>query len=267
MLEYIFHNTRQRNREDVVLLHGIGGSSRIFHKQVDAYMKEYNVISLHLPGHGTSPKTTSYKNTFNFTLVASEVHKTLQHININQAHFVGISLGSIIINKLMNHYPSIVKSAVMGGSITRFSPLSKLLLNTGNLIKHITPYIWLYHLFAYIMMPKSNHKVSRTMFIKEAKKMRREDFLQWYKNFLDFHNKPVQCFGKKARIIPKLYISGKEDHLFVKLLKRDLRGVKNTTLEIIKDCGHVCNIEKSEEFNRLSLAFLNKNKTLTEDAS
>ena len=48
-------------------------------------------------------------------------------------------------------------------------------------LKHVLPNHILYKLFAHIIMPKSNHKESRLMFIKEAKKLDRKVFNQWFK--------------------------------------------------------------------------------------
>lgn len=39
------------------------------------------------------------------------------------------------------------------------------------------PHSVLYNLFAIVMMPKKNHKQSRQLFVKQAKKMKRNDFI------------------------------------------------------------------------------------------
>ena len=49
------------------------------------------------------------------------------------------------------------------------------------LIEECLPNMLLYKLFAYIIMPKSNHKESRRIFIQEAKVIDRKVFKQWLK--------------------------------------------------------------------------------------
>ncbi|QHE53978.1 alpha/beta fold hydrolase [Pontibacillus sp. HMF3514] len=256
LLEHIIYENDKK--EYIVLLHGIGGNSRVFFKQLKAYTKEYNVIAIHLPGHGKSAKPQDYNEPFSLKLVADEVKRLLASLKIDKAHFVGISLGSIIIHTILQNHPSIVKSAVLGGTITRFTPLSKLLINLGDLTKDVTPHMWLYRFFAWIMMPKSNHKNARSVFIKEAKKLRRDDLLAWFR-IAKTVDKTHKFLEQKAKGIPRLYISGREDHLFLDPLKKDLANDQDAELIVLEQCGHVCNIEKGKEFNQASLRFLRQN--------
>ncbi|MDT9024111.1 MULTISPECIES: alpha/beta fold hydrolase [Rossellomorea] len=257
MLEYNVH--QGVGKEYVVFLHGIGGNSRIFGKQLDIFKKSYNVITIHLPGHGESPSVESYNEKFTIDLNVREVLKVLDHLKVERAHFIGISLGSVLIHALLQTAPNRVKSAVLGGGITRFNLLSNTLLKIGDAVKNIIPFMWLYKIFAYIMMPKSNHKVSRKLFIREAKKMNRNDFLGWYR-LTPYVKSTYASVQERASHIPKLYISGKEDHLFVQSLDQDTKGDPSATKVFIEDCGHVCNVEKPREFNRLALDFIYKNQ-------
>ena len=38
--------------EWVVFIHGIGGSTKTWNKQIDAFSENYNLLLLDLPGHG-----------------------------------------------------------------------------------------------------------------------------------------------------------------------------------------------------------------------
>ncbi|OIU72052.1 alpha/beta fold hydrolase [Rossellomorea aquimaris] len=255
MLEYKVH--QEEFEEYVIFLHGIGGNSTVFGKQLNEFKKQYNVITIHLPGHGKSPSVKSYDERFSIELNLREVLKVMDHLNIDRAHFVGVSLGSIFIHALMQRYPHRVKSAVLAGCITRFSPFAAILLKLGDGIKSLMPFLWLYRIFAYIMMPKNNHAVSRKLFIREAKKMNRECFLSWYR-LTPFVKSTYQLVQTKASHIPKMYISGREDHLFVKALEEDIQGDPSAEIVFLDDCGHVCNVEKPKEFNDHALRFLSR---------
>ncbi|MCP3030077.1 alpha/beta hydrolase [Halobacillus sp. A1] len=260
MLEYKVYS-RVNGNEDLVLLHGIGGNSNIFYKQLKYYREHFNVITIHLPGHGNSPSLENYGKDFSQSLVAKEVLKTLDFLKIEKAHFVGISLGSVILHYIMKLNPERVASAVLSGAITRFNLFSKFLLLVGRTIKSITPHLWIYYLFAHIIMPKANHKKSRDIFIKEAKKMKREDFIGWFNSV----NKVAQSYDLVPKIagkIPKLYVSGSEDHLFIENLQKDIKQDLNAKMKIIERCGHVCNIERYKEFNRITIDFLKGHRTV-----
>ena len=69
----------------------------------------------------------------------------------------------------------------MGGAVLKLNIRSKILMGFGNFFKSVIPYIFLYKLFALIIMPKNNHKESRLLFVKEAKKLRQKEFIRWYK--------------------------------------------------------------------------------------
>ena len=84
------------------------------------------------------------------------------------------------------------------------------------------PHSILYSLFAIAMMPKKNHKESRQLFVKQAKKMKRSNFIDWFnlilsnQNFYD--NRDI-----KGDDISKLYIFGSEDHLFISKANKPAR--------------------------------------------
>lgn len=256
MLDYRLY--KGHGSEYVVLLHGIGGNSRIFYKQIKAYLKHFNVVAIHLPGHGKSPDIDSYKDKFSFDLIVREITKTLDKLAIRKAHFVGISLGSIVLHQLLKTQPGRIRSAVLGGAITRFNRFAKLLIKIAGAIKGFIPFMWLYKILALILMPKENHRDSRRLFIREAARMHRDNFLAWYALATDVE---IAFADTHTVEVPKLYISGAEDHMFVNELKEDLSEDENAELVILGQCGHVCNIEKADDFNQLSLDFMGKHKT------
>ena len=80
--------------------------------------------------------------------------EVLHHLNIEKSHFVGISLGTILIRDLAERNPEMVESMIMGGAILKLNTRSKFLMGFGNVFKSVVPYIFLYKLFAFIIMPK-----------------------------------------------------------------------------------------------------------------
>ncbi|GGC98449.1 2-succinyl-6-hydroxy-2,4-cyclohexadiene-1-carboxylate synthase [Thalassobacillus devorans] len=255
MLDYVL-KTNDSTSEYVIFVHGIGGNSRIFYKQIKAFRKQFNVLSIHLPGHGKSPSTTSYSEKMTFQTVNEEIIALMNHLKIPKAHFVGISLGSMVIQSLISHFPERVRSTVLGGSIVRMNAISKGLLVFGESIKNFMPYHTLYKLFAQILMPRSNHKSGREAFVREAKKMKRKDFLAWYK--VARHPKKTLEKIHRAAKVPKLYISGTQDHLCIKDVRKAVEKIEQARLVEIPECGHVCNIEQADKFNELAINFINK---------
>ena len=129
----------------------------------------------------------------------------------------------------------------------------------GNVFKSVVPYILLYKLFAFIIMPKKNHKESRLLFVKEAKKLYQKEFLKWYKLTAQL-NPILRFFRLNETNIPTLYVMGEQDHLFLPSIKKVIAGHANAQLHVIKNCGHVVNVEHPVEFNNEVISFLRAQK-------
>ena len=155
---YSYPNTNAT--EWVTFVNGAGGSSSIWYKQVRDFKKEFNVLILDLRGHGNSKPTL--KDTFNskytFDSITNDIVEVIEHLKIQKSHFIGISLGTILIRNLAEKRPELVKSMIMGGAIIKLNFRSQVLMKLGVVFKSVVPYMLLYKLFAFIIMPKRNHK-------------------------------------------------------------------------------------------------------------
>lgn len=248
----------------VVFIHGAGGSSSIWFRQVKAYSEEFNVLLLDLRGHGKSKEMSSlkkyYKEKYTFRTVSRDVIDVMNENNIEKAHFVGVSLGTVIIRTIGEMEPERVLSAIMCGAITRLDIRSRILVWLGHTFKRLVPFIWLYKLFAWIIMPKKNHQESRLMFVNDAKNLARKEFLKWFRLTYDV-NPLLRYFKEKEMEAPTLYVMGEEDHMFLPPVKKMVKDFRHSYLEIVEGSGHVVNIDKPDEFNKVSLDFLLNHKS------
>jgi pimeloyl-ACP methyl ester carboxylesterase len=241
----------------VTFVHGAGGSSSIWFKQIRAYTKEYNVLLLDLRGHGNSKPSlaAALKERYTFDTIVDDIVEVMDYENIKQSHFVGISLGTILIRQLAETHPKRVLSMVMGGAIMKLNVRSQILMRFGNIVKSVIPYIWLYQFFAFIIMPKDNHKESRLLFVREAKKLYHKEFIRWYR--LTAELKPLLRFFRQVDVgIPTLYVMGEEDYMFLPSVQQIVRSQKSASLSVVPQCGHVVNVEQPVVFNKTTLNFL-----------
>jgi pimeloyl-ACP methyl ester carboxylesterase len=248
------HKTAQ---QWVTFVHGAGGSSSIWFKQIRAYTKEYNVLLLDLRGHGNSKPSlaAALKERYTFDTIVADIIEVLDYENIKQSHFVGISLGTILIRQLAETHPRRVLSMVMGGAIMKLNVRSQILMRFGNIVKSVIPYIWLYQFFAFIIMPKDNHKESRLLFVREAKKLYHKEFIRWYR--LTAELKPLLRFFRQVDVgIPTLYVMGEEDYMFLPSVQQIALSQKSASLSVVPQCGHVVNVEQPVVFNKTTINFL-----------
>jgi pimeloyl-ACP methyl ester carboxylesterase len=250
---YLIDNTKPW----VTFVHGAGGSSSIWFKQIRDFKKEFNVLLLDLRGHGNSkPKfKDSFKDDYTFDSISNDIIEVLDHEKIEKSHFIGISLGTIIIRNIAEKYPERVNKVILGGAIMKLNIRSRFLMKVGVAFKSVVPYMLLYKLFAFIIMPRKNHKASRLLFVNEAKKLYQKEFIRWFKLASEI-NPLLKFFREKDTHIPSLYVMGEQDHLFLPSIKKIVQQQKNALLHVIENCGHVVNVEQPNDFNQKSIAFL-----------
>ena len=241
----------------VTFIHGAGGSSSIWYKQVREFRNHFNVLLLDLRGHGDSKPNLkdAFNDQYTFDSITNDILEVIDAEKIEKSHFIGISLGTILIRNLAEKNPHRVESMIMGGAIMKLNLRSQILMRLGVVFKSIVPYLWLYKFFAFVIMPNRNHKESRLLFVREAKKLYQKEFIRWFK--LTSEINPLLRFFRSAEIkIPTLYIMGEEDYLFLPTIRKIAASQNNSHLFIIEDCGHVVNVEQPQLFNKMVIGYL-----------
>ena len=243
----------------VVFIHGAGGSSSIWFKQVKEFKKHFNVLLLDLRSHGKSKELMEkyYRDKYTFKLIGKDILQVMDEAGVEKAHFVGVSLGTIIIRTIGEIAPNRVQSLIMCGAVMRLNIRSRFLVGVGHLFKKVVPFMWLYKLFAWIILPRKRHSESRSLFIREAKKLYKKEFIKWFNMTRDI-NPLLKYFREKDISIPTLYIMGSEDYLFLPPVRQIVEDHKHSFLKVVEQCGHVVNVEKPKVFNSLSVNFLTK---------
>ena len=119
----LYHKTfnHKKSKTWVVFVHGAGGSNVVWFRQLREFKKHFNVLLVDLRGHGKSKKEYSKEEIYKFDEIAWDVIHTMDHLKIEKAHFVGISLGCIVIRAMDKLAPGRAESIILGGAIIRFN--------------------------------------------------------------------------------------------------------------------------------------------------
>lgn len=253
MLKFKTH-INNKNKEWITFIHGFGGSSNIWHKQVRELSRYHNLLFIDLRGHGKS-RNIPLDSDFNLLNACEDIIRVLNFLKIKNSHFVGISFGTLLILKLLETHKKYINKSVLAGAITSFNRFTRFLLLCVNLLKSVLPNMLLYKLFAYIIMPKSNHKESRRIFIQEAKVIDSKVFKQWLNLTSDLkkyilHLRPIN-FNKYI-----LFLSGKGDYLFSEDVREFASKNKMLSYCSIEGAGHVVNIDNPSIFNKRVIEYL-----------
>ena len=253
MLKFKTH-INNKNKEWITFIHGFGGSSNIWHKQVRELSRYHNLLFIDLRGHGKS-RNIPLGSDFNLLTACEDIIRVLNFLKIKNSHFVGISFGALLILKLLETHKKYINKSVLAGAITSFNRFTRFLLLCVNLLKSVLPNMLLYKLFAYIIMPKSNHKESRRIFIQEAKVIDSKVFKQWLNLTSDLKKyilrlRPIN-FNKYI-----LFLSGKGDYLFSEDVREFASKNKMLSYCSIEGAGHVVNIDNPSIFNKRVIEYL-----------
>ena len=83
----------------------------VWFKQLREFSKYFNVLLLDLRGHGKSRMqlTNVFKKKYTFDVLAEDIIAVLDKENIKSSHFIGISLGTILIRQIGEMYPQRVQ--------------------------------------------------------------------------------------------------------------------------------------------------------------
>lgn len=240
----------------LVFIHGAGGSLVTWKHQVKAFKSNYNLLLIDLRDHGKSKNITPAYEDYDFDIVTDDIIKVLLFLDITKAHFLSLSLGSIILQKLHERQPKMVLSMIMAGGVFKADWKIHLFAHSGKFMSYLVPFRWIYDVFSLIVLPRKNHQPSRRLFRLQSQKLSPKEFLKWLGLYRDFF-KVVKRFYRKRLETASLVVVGSQDHVFIKAARRfALKQAHLAQLAIIESCGHICNIEKAQQFNRIVLYFL-----------
>jgi len=134
----LHHNTyiHPSSKHWVTFVHGAGGSSSIWFKQLRSFSSHFNILVLDLRGHGKSKEIDSLANAnkYTFDAITKDIFEVLDFLKIKSSHFVGISLGTILIRNLAEKEPQRVSSMIMGGAIMKMNLRSQVLMKLNYLL-------------------------------------------------------------------------------------------------------------------------------------
>ncbi len=96
--------------DPLVFIHAFPLSRRMWEPQVEALSQQYRVITIDLRGHGESDAVL-----WNFTLedYAKDVYELLRQLNVQQATFIGLSMGGYTLFAFFRLVPNVVKALVL----------------------------------------------------------------------------------------------------------------------------------------------------------
>ncbi len=129
----------------LVLLHGLGSSSRAFAPVVPALCEVFTTYVVDLPGHGRSPLSDHHGKEIAPGLLARDVGAWMDAVGLDRAHLVGNSMGGWVALELAAdgraHSVVALSPAGLWTAISRRSPLMDVNRSIAKLTRPVAPVI------------------------------------------------------------------------------------------------------------------------------
>ncbi len=249
----------------IILLHGLGASAEIWLHNVEVLAKNHRIFIPDLAGFGRSERPSSSFTPLDYV---SFLDDFMDALHIERASLVGQSLGGAIALKYALGFPHKVDKLVLA--------------DCGGFGQEV---IWTLKLMSLPWIGEIVSCPSRagvTLFFRLAVRNRAvitKEFIDLYYHLftqpgfqaflLKIVRKLVDFRGAKHAVLapvmenlqrlkqPTLIIWGENDRVFpLKHASFGKERIPNAQLYIMKQCGHIPNLERPEEFNSVVLEFL-----------
>lgn len=106
----------------IVFVHGLGGTSNVWHAQRAVLSRYFRVVTLDLSGSGRSDKS---KRQYSIEAWADEIAGLIDHLKLDAAVIIGHSMGTVIVQKFAAKYPQKTKAIVLAGALVELGAPGK----------------------------------------------------------------------------------------------------------------------------------------------
>ncbi len=240
--------------QPLLLIHGLGSSTRDWEPQVAEFSRRYQVIAFDLRGHGQSDKPAG---PYTLPMFASDTAGLLRALGVDRAHVVGISLGGCVAFQLAVDCPSVLKTM----TIVNSTPSGVILSDDAQ--KEIDRRVAIVRqmgmramgqALAPVLFPKPEHAAQRETFVERWAENNPDAYIEATRSFLGWDVSDrlaaIQC--------PTLFISADQDYTPVAAKEAFVKRMPAAELVVIPDAHHATPLEKPAEFNAVLARFLDQ---------
>lgn len=240
--------------DPVLLIHGLGSSSRDWQMQIPTLSKHFRIVTYDVRGHGKSDKPSG---PYSMKLFAQDTIALIKALGIETVHVVGISMGGMIGLQLTVDAPELIKSLV----VVNCGP--EMVIKTIKDLYRVMQRDLLVRIFG---MRKIGEVLSQRLFPKAEQEGIREIFVErWAENDPRAYResfKAIVGWSVKDQLrkimSPVLVVAADEDYTSVEAKAEYVKELVHGEMVVIEDSRHATPVDKPEAFNQAILNFLMK---------
>jgi pimeloyl-ACP methyl ester carboxylesterase len=228
--------------DPIILVHGLSGSTRWWVRNVPALAQQYTVYLIDLPGFGSMRRSHQH---FVLNQAAAWLLSWMKAVEIEQAHFIGHSMGGYICTKIAAQHPEVVRLLVLAApaGVPYVQSVREYFLPLLEGIRFTTPSFLPTLLY-------DGLRAGPLTLLQAAQQLLTAD---------------VRADLKLIRA-PTLLIWGEKDTLVPPTMGDILHNeIANSRLLLLPEAGHIVMYDQAQEFNQAVLEFLSKNNLVIQD--
>ena len=240
----------------VLFLHGIGGNRSNWTTQIEAIRDSFHAVAWDARGYGDSD---DYEGPLDFGDFARDVIRVLDRFEARKAHLVGLSMGGRIAMDFYTRFPDRVATLVLcdtmsdfQGALTPEKRAEFIRLRQAPLKAGKDPHQIADALVETLVGPAAGASARRQLWNSIAA-LHKESYLKTIEASLSFDRS-----NEVERIsVPTLLLYGEHDRLTPPTIGEALsERIIGSEFQVIKNAGHLSNIEQPDIFNTKLLDFL-----------
>lgn len=244
----------------VVCLHGLGGSSNTFAPLMPA-MTRHRVVRIDLPGSGRSQRA---EGALSIERCVEAALQACARLNIMRAHWVGHSMGTIVVQHIAAEHPKLVAGIALFGPLLEPTDAARAAMSARAIqareglagMHEITRAL----LGAALSADTRQRQPLAVAFVRESlMRQEGEAYARSCEALAGARAAAVERIGA-----PVLLVTGDEDGVAppqaVRALADRLHAARRTTVVVLPRCGHWAPIERAEECQRELREFLAANE-------
>jgi len=238
------------SRPGLVFLHGFALDARMWRRQVDAFSRDFRVMTVDLPGFGPQAREVGEFDS------STELSRALDYAKLPKAHFVASSYGAAVAVDFALGHPERVASLTLVAPVLLGRRMGieawqrcVALANDGD--KTTAAEVWLDDpLFETLRQDEDLFEEVRQIVLDYGSH-------HWTGKVSALWAEPDPMPRLKNLHFPSLVISGEADlPSFVLMAEAYAKALPRAHREIIQGVGHHVSLESTGDFNELLRAFL-----------
>ena len=241
--------------ELIVFIHGVGADRCGWKPQVSFFSQMgYSVAAIDMRGTGESQARDESGKAIPITIsdFALDVHELILELGFERAHWVGNSMGGVIIQEVFRQSLPTIAKAVLCNTFAKHPESAFLLPRPANALKTKSLADFAAERIPFAHRPDISPDILKDSIRAMATKDVETYLLSWRETWSQDYRELL-----RSVTTPSLIITGSLDKITPPALGLEIQSlVPNAHYYQIENASHLSNLDQPEEFNRVVLEFL-----------